>query len=230
MDLISWFLNLFLHLDTQLSYIIQNYGAWTYFILFTIIFIETGIVVAPYLPGDSLLFVAGTYAALGMLNLPLTFILLVIASTIGDSVNYAIGSYLGTKIYKKKYKWINMHALEKSKIFFDKNGAITIILARYLPIIRTFAPLLAGVSKMNYRKFFIYNVVGAILWVSTFMLAGYFFGNIPFVKENRSIILFSIIILTLIPVIIEVIKYYREMAEQTIEAMKEQGRKVFKKK
>jgi membrane-associated protein len=220
MDLISLFFDFILHIDKHLATIIDGFGPWTYAILFAIIFIETGVVIAPYLPGDSLIFAVGAFAAIGAFNLPIILILLILAAILGDSLNYATGKYFGPKVFSRNYKWLDRKALDKSKKFFDTHGAKTIILARFVPILRTFAPFIAGVSNMQYRKFLTYNVVGGALWVSLFMFAGYFFGNLPFVKDNFSLVVIGIIIVSLVPVIIELVKYYKELSEQNKEKRK----------
>jgi len=205
-ELIVTFVNFFIHLDVYLNIIIDNYGALVYVILFLIIFLETGFVVTPFLPGDSLLFAAGTFAAIGSLNIVLLFILLVIAAIIGDSVNYWIGSLVGPKVFKKKSKFFKQEYLLKTQSFYERHGKATIIIARFIPIVRTFAPFVAGISKMNYKKFLSYNVAGGLLWVFLFTFGGYFFGNIPLVKENFSLVILVIIILSILPGFIE---YFR---------------------
>jgi membrane-associated protein len=193
-----------LHIDKYLQVIIQNFGSLTYVLMFLVIFCETGLVITPFLPGDSLLFVLGTLSANGLLNILLVYVLMLIAAILGDSVNYFIGKYLEEKVsnsgfVKKKY-------LDKAKIFYEKYGGKTIILARFVPIIRTFAPFIAGIGEMNYKKFFIFNVIGAFLWITLFLFAGYFFGNLGFVKNNLTLIIYIIIIISIIPAIIEVIR------------------------
>ncbi len=203
MELLKQFIDLFLHLDKHLSEIIQQYGVWTYAILFLIIFIETGLVVMPFLPGDSLLFAAGAFAAKGDMNIGLLMLLLFLAAVIGDTLNYAIGNFLGPKVFSRDYRFIKRKHLERTHEFFEKHGGKTIIFARFIPIIRTFAPFVAGVGSMTYRKFITYNLVGGALWVALFLLAGYLFGNIPFVKENFSLVILGIILVSLLPPIVE---------------------------
>jgi len=197
-------IDIFLNLDKNLALIIQQYGFLTYFILFAIIFLETGIVFTPFLPGDSLLFVAGTLAASGYFNVILLFALVAIASILGDTVNYFIGKYIGEKIAKSRY--INKKYLDKTHSFYEKYGGKTIIIARFIPIIRTFAPFVAGIGKMRYSHFLAFNLIGGILWTALFIFAGYFFGNIPIIKDNLSIVIIIIILLSIVPVIIEIIK------------------------
>lgn len=197
MDIIQ----IFLHLDKYLAQIITQYGTVTYIILFAIIFMETGFVVTPFLPGDSLLFAAGAIAALGSLNIYSLYILLLLAAVLGDTVNYWVGHFFGLRI-----KFIKKEYLDKTQQFYDKHGNATIVLARFVPIVRTFAPFVAGIAKMSYKHFITYNVVGGFLWVSSFTLGGYFFGNIPFIKANFEYVIIIIIFLSVIPVFIEVIK------------------------
>ncbi|MFA5764466.1 MAG: VTT domain-containing protein [archaeon] len=194
-------INLLLHLDEYIGTIIQTYGTATYLILFFVIFIETGLVFFPFFPGDSLIFVAGAFASTGVINFFWLFIILSFAAILGDSINYSIGKYLGKEVFLKRH-WINEQNIEKTKDFFKRHGGKTIIFARFIPIIRTFAPFVAGVGKMNYLKFFAFNVIGAISWVISMLTLGYYFGTIPFVKENLSIIIIVIIIISFIPAIL----------------------------
>ncbi|GAB4547205.1 MAG: DedA family protein [Anaerolineales bacterium] len=197
MEWITYLINLFLHLDEYIAVMISNYGAWTYGILFAVIFVETGLVVMPFLPGDSLLFMAGTFAALGSLNVWYLLILLMVAAVGGDAVNYSIGHYLGERAYN--VKWIKREHLEKTHAFFEKHGGKAIFLARFVPIVRTFAPFVAGIGKMTYAHFAAYNVVGGVTWVLLFTLSGYFFGNIPFVKNNFELVVVAIILISVLP-------------------------------
>lgn len=206
MEFIKQFIDLFLHLDKHLSEIISSYGAATYSVLFLIIFVETGLVIMPFLPGDSLLFAAGTFAALGDLNLYLLIGTLTLAAILGDTLNYAMGNYLGPKVFKKEYPFIKKEYLIKTEEFYEKHGGKTILFARFIPIIRTFAPFVAGVGSMKYPKFLAYNVVGALVWVIGFCLLGYFFGNIPAVKKNFTLVIFGIIFLSITPPIVEYIR------------------------
>jgi membrane-associated protein len=201
--MITDILQALLHVDTYLATLISEYGAAIYTILFIIIFIETGLVVMPFLPGDSLLFIAGAFAAAGSLNILNLVLLLIIAAILGDAVNYWLGKYVGEKVFSR---WIKHEHIEKTKQFFDQKGKKTIILARFVPIIRTFAPFVAGISKMHYRTFAMYNIAGGILWVSSMTFAGFFFGNISFVREHITFITLGIIVLSLIPAIIEYLK------------------------
>lgn len=189
-----------LHIDTHLGEIISQYGTITYLFLFIIIFIETGLVFTPFLPGDSLLFAAGAFAALGSLNIFWLIGLLILAAVLGDTSNYWIGHFLGRKILAHPKIPINPEHLKKTEEFFDKYGGKTIILGRFVPIVRTFAPFVAGIGKMNYPRFISYNVIGGIAWVLIASLAGYFFGNIPFVKENFSLVILAVILISLLPI------------------------------
>ena len=207
----SDFLDFFLHLDDKLAAIISDYGTTTYVILFLIIFIETGVVIWPFLPGDSLLFAAGTFAALGSLNIALLIVILFIAAFLGDTVNYLIGKHLGLRILQKKRKngkHINKQDyMDKTRGFFDKHGPKTIILARFVPIVRTFAPFVAGIGQMNYGKFISYNIIGGAVWVVGLSLLGFFFGTIPIVQENFEIVILGIIFISIVPIIIEFIRH-----------------------
>lgn len=210
MDVINFLIDFVLHMDVHLNEIISNYGAWTYGILFFVIFIETGLVVTPFLPGDSLLFAAGTFAALGSLNPFYLFGLLALAAVLGDTLNYSIGAFIGERAFSGNIKFLKKEHLDRTQLFYEKHGGKTIILARFIPIIRTFAPFVAGVGTMKYSKFIAYNVVGGIAWVAIFTFLGYFFGNIPFVKKNFELVIFAIIFISFIPPVLEVIKARRE--------------------
>jgi membrane-associated protein len=207
MELAGEFIDLFLHLDDKLQYVIEQYGAWTYLILFTIVFCETGLVVTPFLPGDSLLFAAGTFAGLGALDSTLLFVLLTIAAILGDAVNYACGHYIGPRVFRYEGGWFfRRDHLERTRRVYEKYGAKTIVLARFVPIIRTFAPFLAGVGQMSYAKFATYNVVGAVAWVGIFVYAGQAFGTIPVVRENFTLVIMGIIFVSILPGIIEFLR------------------------
>jgi len=211
------FIDLFLHLDKYLGDVIQSYGGWTYLILFLIIFCETGLVVTPILPGDSLLFAVGMFAARGDMDISKIWPLLVLAAILGDNVNYAVGNYIGPKvfhyensrIFKKEY-------LQKTHNFYEKYGGMTIILAKYVPIVRTFAPFVAGVGAMTYPKFLMFNVVGGFTWVTVIMLSGYYFGNIPVIKNNFTIVIFTIVFISILPGIIGYLKHRKDKAAQPV--------------
>ncbi len=209
MDPFFYIFDLVIHFDKYLPGIIDTYGLWTYLILFVIIFCETGLVVMPYLPGDSLLFVAGAMAGSGYLNLEILLISLFAAAVIGDTVNYWIGKTAGMKVLEKNYSLVRREHLEKTQEYFTRYGGITIVIARFIPFIRTFAPFLAGVGKMKYSWFITYNVIGAALWILGFTLAGYFFGGIPIVQENFNYIIYAIIALSLFAVASIVIGVFR---------------------
>ncbi len=207
MELLKDSADIILHLDKYLDSIIRNYGSLTYVILFLIVFCETGLVVTPILPGDSLLFATGTVAALGSLDLSLIIILLSIAAIAGDTVNYWIGYLVGPKVFsKEKSRLFNKEYLDRTHRFYQKYGGKTIIIARFIPIIRTFAPFVAGIGCMTYKRFIAYNVLGGIGWIVTFVLGGYFFGNIPLVKNNFALIILAIIIISILPAIIEYLR------------------------
>lgn len=210
MEFIKGIIDFILHIDRHLDQVIKSFGNWTYLILFLIIFCETGLVVTPFLPGDSLLFVLGAFSAVGSFKLVWIFIILISAAIIGDTVNYSLGKIFGERLLAKgDHRFFKREHVERTHKFYEKHGGKTIILARFIPIIRTFAPFVAGIGKMSYFKFLVYNVVGGILWVAVFVLAGYFFGNIPLVKNHFTIVIFVIIIISLLPVIAEFWKHSR---------------------
>lgn len=209
MELLRSLADFFLHLDQHLSQIISHYGIWTHLILFLIVFCETGLVVTPFLPGDSLLFAAGTFAALGALDLWLIVILLILAAIVGDGVNYWVGAYIGPRAFRGDVRFLRKEYLDRTHAFYEKHGGKTIILARFIPIIRTFAPFVAGVGAMSYSRFLTYNVVGAVLWVGLFVLGGYFFGNIPVVRDNFSVVILAIIAISVMPIAIEALRARR---------------------
>ena len=206
MEFISAVVDFFLHIDVHLGEIIANYGLATYAILSGIIFVETGLVLMPFLPGDSLLFAAGAFAALGSLELWLVIGLMMIAAVVGDTVNYWIGHFFGERLIANPRIPINKEHIEETQKFFDKHGGKTIVLARFVPIVRTFAPFVAGIGKMHYGQFFSFNVIGGVSWVLIATLAGYFFGNIPFVKENFSLVVLGIVGISVVPMLIPIVK------------------------
>jgi len=211
MEYVRWFIDFFLHLDKHLAEVIASYGVYTYVLLFVIIFLETGLVVTPILPGDSLLFAAGTFAALGSLHVGVVFGLLAVAAVLGDTVNYAIGKYLGPKVFHfPKSRFFNPEHLKKTHAFYEKYGGKTIIIARFVPIVRTFAPFVAGIGAMTYPKFLAYNIVGGIAWVAICVFAGYFFGNLPFVRQNFSLVILAIIVISVMPAVIEYLRHRRD--------------------
>jgi membrane-associated protein len=209
MELITGLFSFVLHIDTHLGEIIVRYGSLSYAILFLIVFAETGFVFTPFLPGDSLLFAAGAFSAIGSFHIGILLIILWFAAFLGDTVNYWIGHFFGQKLIDNPKIPINQDHIDKTQHFYDKHGGKTIFLARFIPIIRTFAPFVAGIGKMKYSKFLYYNVTGGFVWVFSFTLLGYFFGNIPVVKENFSVIILVIIFLSVFPMILEVIKHKR---------------------
>jgi membrane-associated protein len=210
MEFLAQVLDFFIHLDVHLAEITTRYGVWTYAILFLIVFCETGLVITPFLPGDSLLFAAGAISALGSLDPVLLSVLLIIAAIIGDTVNYWIGSWIGPRAFAGEHRFLKREYLERTHAFYVKHGGKTIILARFVPIIRTFAPFVAGVGAMHYPRFLAFNVVGALLWVGIFVPIGYFFGNLPQVKEHFSLVILGIIILSVLPMVIEIVRGMRE--------------------
>ena len=211
MEFIKQVIDFVLHLDTHLGQLIQQYHSWIYVLLFTIIFCETGLVVFPFLPGDSLLFAAGAFAAAGSLKVAWLLLLLGLAAVLGDTVNYWIGHYVGPKVFRKeKTRLFKKEYLDRTHAFYEKYGGLTIIIARFVPIIRTFAPFVAGIGRMTYWRFLSFNVVGGLAWVALFVLTGYFFGNIPFVKKNFSLVIMAIIFLSLLPGIVEYIRHKRK--------------------
>ena len=211
MEIIQQLIDFVLHIDQHLIEIVQDYRTWTYLILFFIIFAETGFVVTPFLPGDSLLFAAGTIIAKpeSGLNIFLMCFLLIVAAILGDLVNYHIGNYIGPRAFSGKYKLLKKQYLEKTQQFYEKHGGKTIIYARFIPIIRTFAPFIAGIGTMSYARFASYNVIGGVVWVSSFLFIGYLFGGLPVIKDNFTYVIFGIIVLSLLPPVIEVIREKR---------------------
>ena len=209
MDILNFLLNFLLHLDEHLIAFVNNYGAWTYFLLFLIIFCETGIIFTAILPGDSLLFAAGALSAnvSDTLNVHVLFCLLVVASVAGNGLNYFIGKWLGPKVFRSRHSWLfNQKHLDKAHYFFERYGGKTIIIARFLPIIRTFAPFVAGIGYMTYRQFFVYSLIGALLWIGILVYGSFMFGNIPIVKEHFSLVIVAIIVLSITPAAFEIVR------------------------
>ncbi len=200
MDLIKQLIEMVLHLDKHLGELVNYFGLWTYFVLFLIIFCETGLVITPFLPGDSLLFAIGALSASNQFNIVAIVIVLTIAAIIGDTVNYHIGKYIGPKVFHKdNVRFLNKKHLIKTHEFYERHGGKTIIIARFMPIIRTFAPFVAGMGSMSYARFIVYNIVGGVLWVTLLVFAGYFFGNIPIVKKNFTLVIMAIIVISVLP-------------------------------
>lgn len=207
MNIIVQFIDFIMHLDKHLTQIASDFGIWTYLILFIVIFCETGLVVTPFLPGDSLIFLIGALSRDGQLNFPVIIAVLILAAIAGDSCNYEIGKFLGPKVFKKdNVKFLNKEYLMKTHSFYEKHGGKTIIIARFIPIIRTFAPFVAGMGEMSYTKFISYNVIGGISWVALFAFGGFLFGNIPFVEDNFTFVIFAIIAISLLPGVITYLK------------------------
>jgi membrane-associated protein len=206
-------IDIVLHLDRHLSVVLESVGLWSYLLFFAIIFAETGLVVTPFLPGDSLVFTLGTLAATGSLNIGWVFVILSAAAVLGDSANYAIGKYFGSIILKKEGAWfLKKEHIDRTHRFYEKYGSKTIVLARFVPIVRTFAPFVAGVGRMSYAQFLTYNVAGGLLWITLFVFGGYFFGNIPIVKRNFGIVILAIIVISILPAVIEVVKERRRQS------------------
>jgi membrane-associated protein len=217
MNFITSFFDFIMNLDKNLTHIVQDYGIWTYLLLFIIIFCETGLVVTPFLPGDSLIFVIGALSAGGEINLAVIVLVLICAAILGDTANYHIGKLIGAKVFRKeKVRFFKKEYLIRTHEFYNKYGGKTITIARFIPIIRTFAPFVAGMGSMTYWKFIVYNIVGAILWVALFIAGGYFFGNIPAVKNNFTFVIFAIIFISLLPGIITFIKSKRKKQEKQV--------------
>lgn len=212
MDHVTALIDFILHIDVHLSELIRDHGAQTYAILFAIVLVETGLVIMPFLPGDSLLFAAGTFAAKGDFHVLWLGVLLSLAAVIGDSLNYAVGHYIGPKVFQRNYRWLNREHLRHTEEFYARHGGKTIILARFVPILRTFAPFVAGVGTMNYGRFLAYNVIGGLVWVWSFVLLGYYFGNLPIVKSNFTLVIAAIIVISILPIVLEVIRARRTAA------------------
>lgn len=213
MELLLYFFDIILHLDKHLALLVQQYGTWIYVILFAIIFSETGFVVTPFLPGDSLLFVAGAVAAVGDMDLGLLIGVLILAAVLGNSLNYGIGRYLGPKVFQwPDSRFFNRVALDKTHAFYDRHGGKTIVLSRFLPLFRTFAPFVAGIGAMDWRRFTAFNLAGGVLWVVSLTLAGYWFGNLPLIRNNLSLVVVGIVVISLVPVLVGWWKHRQEVA------------------
>ena len=213
MDILLFLVDVVLHLDRHLVVLVQDYGAWIYLVLFLVIFAETGLVVTPFLPGDSLLFVAGTLAAAGGMDVVLLVVLLCVAAIAGDSVNYAVGKHVGDRLVKSG-RFIKQAHIDRTHVFFAKYGGKTIVIARFVPIVRTFAPFVAGIGQMAYGRFLTFNVAGGVLWVVSLTTAGYFFGNLPIVKNNLSLVITGIIVASVMPGVIEYVRHRRAAAAE----------------
>ena len=205
-DWIRWLIDLFLNLDAHLGTAIEMLGPWIYVLLFVIIFLETGVVVTPFLPGDSLLFAVGTFAGLGLLDIRLAMLVMCTAAILGDAVNYHIGAFIGPRAFRENRRWLNREHLERTHAFYERHGGKAVVLGRFIPIVRTFVPFVAGIGAMTYRKFFFYNVLGAILWTGIFLFLGYAFGNVPVVKENFHYAVVGIIVISVLPIAYEMLK------------------------
>jgi membrane-associated protein len=217
MDWIRLAIDFVLHIDHYLDVIIRSVGIGTYGVLFLIIFIETGLVVTPFLPGDSLLFAAGAFSAKGSLEVLPLWLLLMAAAVIGDSANYWIGNKVGSRVFEEDTRWVKREYLERTQKFYEKHGGKTILLARFVPIVRTFAPFVAGIGKMRYGYFLTYNIVGGTLWVSLFLWGGYFFGGLPFVEKNFSLVIIAIVLISVLPAVWETFKARREKRAAAVE-------------
>jgi membrane-associated protein len=215
MNIILYLIDLILHLDKYLGEIIQNYGTWTYLLMFFVIFMETGFVVTPFLPGDSLIFAAGAFAGLGYLHIGVLFLVLGAAAIAGDTANYWIGHYIGPRAFSGNIRFLKKEYLDRTHAFYEKHGGKTIIIARFIPIIRTFAPFVAGIGAMTYPKFIAYNVIGGLAWVALFSFGGYFFGNLPVVQQNFFFVILVIIFISILPAIIELIRSRQQRRKVT---------------
>jgi len=220
MDLITTLIEYILHIDKHLFDLCTNYGVWVYAILFVVVFCETGLVITPFLPGDSLLFAVGSLAAINALDVWTASILLIAAAIIGDTVNYWIGHYVGPKVFHEEHsRFLNKEYLQRTHAFYEKHGGKTIIIARFLPIIRTFAPFVAGIGSMTYRRFILFNVVGGVAWVLLFVSAGYFFGGIPIVKNNFSLVILALILIPGIPSVVEFVRFKLRQRKKRLETL-----------
>ena len=211
MELIKYLIDFILHLDTHLVELVSRYGTFSYAILFAIVFCETGLVVTPFLPGDSLLFAVGALSATGALDVYTAALLLMLAAILGDTTNYWIGYFAGPKVFRSESsRWLNRKHLQRTSEFYEKYGVKTVIIARFMPIVRTFAPFVAGIGRMYYPRFLLFSVLGSFLWIGLFVTAGYLFGNIPLVKRNFTLVVLAIIFISILPALIEAIKARRE--------------------
>ncbi|MDS4071264.1 MAG: DedA family protein [Candidatus Competibacter sp.] len=217
MDFASDLLSFFLHLDRHLTELAGQYGGWIYGILFLIVFCETGLVVTPFLPGDSLLFAAGSLAAIGQMNIHALFLLMAFAAIAGNTVNYAVGRYLGERAFDPDARFLKQEYLDRTHRFFERHGGKTIIITRFVPIVRTFAPFVAGAGGMSYGRFQWYNATGGVAWTASFLYGGYFFGNLPFVKQNFTLVILAIIILSIVPGVVEYWRHRRATAGTGVE-------------
>lgn len=206
MELLAQLIDIVLHLDQHLTLLIGQYGVWVYAILFTIIFCETGLVVTPFLPGDSLLFVVGALAATGALDVQAVILLLMAAAFLGDNTNYWIGRFIGPRVFTQESRWLNRRYLDKTEVFYEKHGGKTVLFARFLPIIRTFAPFVAGIGHMTYKRFVLFSILGAIAWINSLVFLGYFFGNIPIIKNNLTLSILGIVVLSLMPGVVHFVR------------------------
>lgn len=212
MDMLLNFIDIFIHLDQHLSLLIQSFGGWAYLIVFLVIFCETGLVVTPILPGDSLLFGLGAFAAMGALKVEWLFVMLSIAAIAGDTVNYMIGHYVGPRVFARESgRFFKKEYLERTHRFYEKYGGKTIVIARFVPIIRTFAPFVAGIGSMTYSRFIVYNIVSGISWIAVFIFGGYYFGNLSIVKRNFTLVIFAIIFISILPGVIEYVRQRRQI-------------------
>lgn len=224
--LVEWIeslVDLFLHLDRHLGDVIRDYGTWTYLILWAIIFCETGLVVTPFLPGDSLLFAAGSFAALGSLDPHLLFLLLGVAAILGDTVNYWIGAWIGPRAFGGEIRFLRKEYLDRTHRFYEKYGGKTIILARFVPIVRTFAPFVAGIGAMSYGRFIVYNVVGGVAWVAMFVYGGYYFGTREFVRRNFSLVIVAIVLISVMPMVVEYVRARRRRSVASVASGDQDG-------
>lgn len=219
MDYLKQLIDFILHINAHLDELVRNYGTWVYVILFLIVFAETGLVVTPFLPGDSLLFAIGALCGVGSLDLTTCIVLILAAAILGDTVNYWVGHWVGPKVFRaKSSRWLNPKHLERTHAFMERYGGKAIIIARFVPIVRTFAPFVAGIGRMTYGRFMAYNVVGAVLWVGIFIPAGYFFGNLPVVKKNFSLVILAIIFVSMLPGVFEYLRHRRSAAKSPDES------------